>query len=69
MTTEVFGLELFARVAAVVALGGLLGGEKIITILDYDAEGGPPIKASSRVLLALGFIGSFWRRMARTSAT
>ena len=66
-TNEIFGLEMFAMVSAVITLGDQLRGKRIMLFLDNNAASGALIKGSSRVLIVLAMIESFWGCMARLS--
>ena len=68
-TDEIHGLELFATVAAVVAVGDQSRNRRTITFLGNNAVAGPVVKASARAPAVCALIGSFWRTMARVGAT
>ena len=68
-TNEIYGLEMFAMVSAVITLGDQLRGKRIMLFLDNNAASGALIKGSSRVLVVLATIESFWGCMARLSAS
>ena len=68
-TNEIFGLEMFAMVSAVITLGDQLRGKRIMLFMDNNAASGALIKGSSRVLIVLAMIESFWGCMARLSAS
>ena len=68
-TNEIFGLELFAMVSAVMALGGQLKGKRMILFLDNNAASGAMIKASSRVKIILAITECFWQHVAELGAS
>ena len=68
-TNEIYGLEMFAMVSAVITLGDQLRGKRIMLFLGNNAASGALIKGSSRVLVVLAMIESFWGFMARLSAS
>ena len=68
-TNEIYGLEMFAMVSAVITLGEQLRGKRIMLFLDNNAASGALIKGSSRVLIVLAMIESFWGCLARLSAS
>ena len=55
-TNEIFGLEAFAKVAAVVALGEQLGGRRMILPAGHSAAAGALFKAPSRVQVIAALI-------------
>ena len=57
-TNEIYGLEIFARVADMAALGEQLGGEKIALFIDINAVAGALIKESSKVPIVLALVES-----------
>ena len=67
-TDEICMLGLFSIVAAVVAPGDQLKGERIKMFLDADAEASSLFQASSSAPVALALIES-WRMMTRMAAT
>ena len=68
-TNEIFGLELFAMVSAVMALGEQLKGKRMILFLDNNAASGAMIKASSRVKIILAITECFWQHVAQLGAS
>ena len=68
-TNEIYGLEMFAMVSAVATLGEQPRGKRILLFLDNNAASGALIKGSSRVLVVLAMIESFWGRMAQLAAS
>ena len=68
-TGEIFGLELFLMVAAVVAPGERIRGKRIALFLGNDSAAGPLIKASARVAVGLDLIASFWGCASQPSAS
>ena len=68
-TNEIFGLELFAMVSAVMALGEQLRGKRMILFLDNNAAAGAMIKASSRVKIILAITECFWQQVAQLGAS
>ena len=67
-TNEIYGLEPFATVAAIRALGDQLGGKKMVGFSDNDAAAGVLAKASARVPLIMAMIECLWARMAWPSS-
>ena len=68
-TDEIYVLEMFATVAAAVAVGKQPGDQGEVLSMDYNAEAGALIEASSRVSVVLALEGSFWRIAAQQSAS
>ena len=68
-TNEIYGLEMFAMVSAIVTLGDQLRGKRILLFLDNNAAAGALIKGSSRILVVLAMIESFWGCLAQLAAT
>ena len=68
-TNQIFGLELFAMVSAVITLGDQLKEKKIILFLDNNAASGAMIKASSRVQIILALTECFWQHIAQMGAS
>ena len=68
-TNEIYGLELFAMVSAVRALGEQLRGKRTILFLDNNAAAGASVKASARAPVILAIIECFWSLMAQLSAS
>ena len=68
-TNEIYGLEMFAMVSAIITLGEQLRGKRILLFLDNNAAAGALIKGSSRILVALAMIESFWGYLAQVAAT
>ena len=58
-----------AMVAAALALGGQLQGERAILLIDSDAAAGSLVEASPKIPLALATEGSFWGDVLRISAS
>ena len=58
-TNGIFGLEMFATVAAIATFGDQLKGKRMILFLDNNAAAGASTKASSRIQMILATLGSF----------
>ena len=68
-TNEIYGLGLFSIVAAIVAVGGQLGGNGIVLRIGDDAAAGALINASSRALVILALIVSLRGTVEQLSAS
>ena len=68
-TNEILGLELFAMVSAVIALGELLRGKRMILSAGEDAASGAMIKASSRARIILAITECYWQHLAQPAAS
>ena len=68
-TNEIFGLEMLAMVAAAVALGDRLRGERMILFVDNNAAAGAPTKESTRIQVIVASIESLWGCVKQLSAS
>ena len=68
-TNEIFGIEMFATAAAVVASGEQLSGRRVILSVGHGPAAGALIKAPSRIQVIFSFIEKFRGRVAQLSAS
>ena len=68
-TNEIYGIGMFAMASAAITSSDQLRGKSIMLFLDNNAASGALIGGSSRILVVLAMIESFWGCMARLSAS